>query len=429
MELSIAHAGDRRLYAEELPSALHLASLSADSRADCVIIGGGYTGVSTALHLAEQGAKVALLEAREIGWGAAGRNGGQVNAGLKHEPEEMLRDLGPIFGSRLADFSLNAPDKLFELVERLQIKCSAERHGTLRVAVSSRHATNVEQASAQWSRFGARVQYWGTERLARELGTDHYVGGMFDAGGGSVNPLALVRGLAGAAQAAGASLFERSPAISIRREGSTWEVRTPAAALRADRVLIATQAYTGALWPGLRESLVPVYSSIIASEPLPAELASSVLPGKQVVYEAGNVTAYFRRDHSNRLLMGGRGVQQPADNFHSYRHLVSYATRLWPSLTDVRWTHWWNGQLAISPDGYPKFHCLGPGLFALVGYYRGVCLGTALGAELARVLMGGSLESFILPATSVEKIAFHRYWKTGVALRVLWGRLQDAVGF
>jgi glycine/D-amino acid oxidase-like deaminating enzyme len=157
-------------------------------------------------------------------------------------------------------------------------------------------------------------------------------------------------------------------------------------------------------------------------------LASTVVPGKQVVYEVGNITTYFRRDHSDRLLIGGRGIQYPANDLRDYRHLIARAVRLWPALARVRWTHWWNGQLGMSTDGYPGFHRLGPGLFALLGYPRGICFGIMVGGELARILSGEPMESFILPSTEVREIALHRFWKTGVALRVSYGRFLDALG-
>jgi len=429
MEVSLERAAPHCLYTSEAVTPEPLPPLAADTRVACAIVGGGYTGLATALHLAERQINVALLEARDIGWGAAGRNGGQVNAGLKPEPEQMCRDLGPVYGPRLAKFALSAPDRLFELVERLGIDCSTERHGTLRVATSDRYASVVEQSTRQWTRYGAKVQFWSAERVGKEMGTNRYRAGMFDASGGALNPLALVRGLADTARRAGAAVYPRSPALSIGRDGKSWRIRTPAAEIQADRVLIATQAYTDNLWPGLRTSMVPVFSSIVATEPLPRDIADKVVPGKQVVYEVGNITTYFRRDHSDRLLIGGRGIQRLANDLIGYRHLIAYARRLWPELAGARWTHWWNGQLAISTSGYPGFHCLGPGLFAILGYARGICFGTMVGAELATVLAAESPESFVLPLTDIPKIPLHRFWKTGVRIGVMSGRLRDAFGF
>lgn len=428
MSTPLAHDLPSCLYLEGAPAPEPSTPLANDSRVQTVIIGGGYTGLSTALHLAERGHDVMLLEAHEAGWGAAGRNGGQVNAGLKQEPDTIVRELGPVHGPRMVQIALNGPGFLFDLIERLRIECEAVRCGTLRAAYSQAHVDALNAAAEQWRRHGAPVELWDRAQMAARTGTSRYVAGMCDPRGGAVQPLALARGLAARARRAGATVCSRTRAIGLQPEGGHWSVRTPNAVVRADQVLIATQAYSDDLWPGLRTSFVPAYSSIIATEPLTGEMAEQVLPGRQVLYESGNITAYFRRDGANRLLAGGRGVQRPALDRDDYRNLIRYAERLWPSLRSVRWTHWWNGQLAMKPDYSPRFHRPAPGLFIMLGYARGIALGVSLGAELASVLSGGSLDAFPLPATPIEAIPLHRFWRLGIAARVLHGRILDRLG-
>ncbi len=426
--MSLTHDLPSCLYLEGAPDPEPPTPLANDARVQTLIIGGGYTGLSTALHLAERGHEVMLLEAREAGWGAAGRNGGQVNAGLKQEPDTVVRELGPVHGPRMVQIALNGPDFLFNLIQRLQIECGALRCGTLRAAYSKAHVDALKGAAEQWRRHGAPVEVWDRAQMAARTGTSRYVAGMCDPRGGAVQPLALARGLASAAKRAGARLCSQTQAIGLQSEAGRWSVRTPHAVVRAEQVLIATQAYSDNLWPGLRTSFVPAFSSIIATEPLTGEVAEQVLPGRQVVYESGNITAYFRRDGANRLLMGGRGVQRPALDLDSYRHLIRYAEALWPALRSVRWTHWWNGQLAMRPDYSPRFHRPAPGLFIMLGYARGVALGAAFGAELASVLSGASPDSFPLPVTPIEPIPLHRFWRLGIAARVLHGRVLDRLG-
>jgi glycine/D-amino acid oxidase-like deaminating enzyme len=415
------------LYHETAPPAPAAEPLTNDARVETVVIGGGYTGLSTALHLAERGRTVAVLEAREPGWGAAGRNGGQVNAGLKEEPDDLLRKLGPVYGPRMARFALEGPDFLFKLIERLRIDCGAVRCGTLRAAYSPAQVGPLQSAAEQWQRFGSLAEMWSRAQMAEETGTARYVAGMFDPRGGAVQPLALARGLAAAAQRAGATIHSLTPAVGLERVGSEWHVRTPAAVVRADHVVIVTQAYSGNLWPDVRTSFVPAYSSIIATEPLPNRVVASVLPGRQVVYEVGNITTYFRRDGANRLLMGGRGAQRDTITRGDFKHLTLYAERLWPALTGIRWTHWWNGQLALTPDFNPRLHIPAPGLYIMLGYARGVALSSAFGAELASVLAGAA-ETFPLPVSPIRPIPLHRLWRLGVAARVLQARLLDSFG-
>jgi glycine/D-amino acid oxidase-like deaminating enzyme len=418
----------RCVYLEDAPPPLAVNPLSDGTRVQTVIIGGGYTGLSTALHLAERGRTVAVLEAREPGWGAAGRNGGQVNAGLKEEPDDLVARLGPVYGPRMARFALQGPDFLFKLIERLQIDCAAVRSGTLRAAYSPAHVGALQSAADQWRRHGSSVEMWTSAQMAEQTGTSRYVGGMFDPRGGAVQPLALARGLAAAAQRAGAAIHSLTPVVGLGRVGSDWHVRTASGVVRADQVVITTQAYSGDLWPGLRASFVPAFSSIIATEPLSDEVAAAVLPGKQVVYEVGNITTYFRRDAANRLLMGGRGAQRDAITQNDFKHLTRYAERLWPSLAGIRWTHWWNGRLALTPDFNPRFHVPATGLFIMLGYARGLALSSAFGAELASVLLGSPAEVFPLPVSPIRPIPLHRFWRLGVAARVLQGRLLDSFG-
>jgi glycine/D-amino acid oxidase-like deaminating enzyme len=402
--------------------------LTADSRVEVLVVGAGYTGLSTALHLAERGRSVAILEAREPGFGAAGRNGGQVNAGLKYEPDVAELRLGPVFGPRLTRIALNAPEFLFALIERLEIDCEASRCGTLRAAYAQGHVAALHGSVEQWRRRGIPLEFWARERVEAATGTPRYLAATFDPRGGSVNPLSLARGLARAALLAGTAIHGSTPVLALERAGTSWLAKTARATVRADKVVIATDGYSDDLWPGLRRSVVPIFSAIIATSPLPDGLGS-VLPGRHVVYESGNITVYYRRDGANRLLMGGRGLQRKALNREDYRHLVSYAEKLWPALTRIEWTHWWNGQFALTPDFYPRFHIPDRGLFVMLGYSgRGLALSSAMGAELASVVAGAPPETFPLPVSPVRAVPFHRFWRLGVNSRVLYGRLLDHLG-
>ncbi len=403
--------------------------LTADLQVEILVIGSGYTGLSTALHLAERGHSTALLEAREPGFGAAGRNGGQVNAGLKYEPDTVERRLGPVFGSQFTRIALRAPQFLFALIERLGIDCEMSRCGTLRTAHTPAQVEVLRDSVEQWGRRGVQLELWTQEQIAAATGTPRYLAANFDAQGGSVNPLSLARGLAAAAMRAGVRIHGSTAVSALKREGAVWRAQTSEALVRADRVVVATDGYTDDLLPNLRKSVVPVFSAIIATRPLPPDLAAAILPGRQVLYESGNVTAYYRRDASNRLLMGGRGLQRKTVNQEDYRHLMSYAQRLWPSLNRIEWTHWWNGQFALTPDFCPRFHIPEPGLFVLLGYSgRGVALASAMGAELAAVVAGAPPETFPLPVSPIRAIPLHYFWRFGVAKRVLQGRVLDFLG-
>jgi glycine/D-amino acid oxidase-like deaminating enzyme len=419
----------RCLYPESAPQAVPTPSLTRDITVEVAVVGAGYTGLSAALHIAERGRAVALLEKREPGWGAAGRNGGQVNAGLKHEPAIVERDLGEIFGRRILKLSGQAPDFVFNLIARLGIDCEAHRGGSLRVAYTTNQVAELHAYVDQWTRYGAEVGFWNAAQVANATGTSRYVAAAYDPRGGAVNPLSFARGIARAAISAGCAIYGSTPATALTREGSGWRISTPAGVVRADKVIIATDGYSDDLWPGLRKSIIPLFSAMIATEPLSCEIADKILPGREVVYEGGNIAVYFRLDNANRLLMGGRGCQRRTNTHTDYEHLVRYAKRLWPQLAGVEWTHWWNGQFALTPSFYPRFHAPASDLFIVLGYSgRGLAVGTAMGAELASLALGTPLKEFVLPVTPVRTMPFHRLWPIGVTVGVLRGRLLDRIG-
>jgi glycine/D-amino acid oxidase-like deaminating enzyme len=403
--------------------------LALDIRCRAVVVGGGYTGLSTAVHLAEQGIDVALLEAHEPGWGAAGRNGGQVNPGLKHEPASVERDFGIGHGPRLVQFAASAPDDVFALIERLQIRCEATREGTLRAARRPAEVALLRQSQRQWRARGVELALHEGEAARRITGTHGYHAVLHDHRGGAVNPLSLARGLTAAALAAGARVYGESRALSLQNSSGRWIVRTTGGSVTADFVVLATDGYSDALWPGLARSIIPIYSAVVATEPLAAELAQRILPTKAVLYEVGTVTAYYRKDAAGRLLIGGRSAQRPAAKLGDYRHLIAYSTRLWPALATVRMTHWWNGQFALTTDYYPRLHAPAPGVLIAQGYSgRGVALAIAMGRELAAAVQGRPLEDLPVPATAIRPIRFHRVWPVGVTAGMMIGRLRDRLG-
>jgi glycine/D-amino acid oxidase-like deaminating enzyme len=402
--------------------------LAGDRKADVVVIGGGFTGLSTAYHLARRGVEVVLLEAYEPGWGASGRNGGQVNPGLKHDPDTVERDLGPELGARLIAFAGNAPAFVFDLIERLGIRCAARRCGTLRAARHPRHVARVQVTAEQYARRGAPVEFLEPDAVARATGTKEYGGALLDRRGGALNPLSFARGLARAASLAGAAVHGGTRVGGVERSGGAWRVRTPSGQVTSPQIVLATNGYTDSIWPKLSRTIVPVFGAIAATEPLPDAIAGEILPGRQVVYESGTVTVYYRLDDGNRLIIGGRGPMQEIQTPADIPHIQKYARRLWPSLASVRWTHGWGGRLGFTADQYPHVHEPAQGVIACLGYCgRGVALGTAMGGALAERMLKASPD-FPLPITPLKPIPFHGYWPISVPAAILAGRLADSLG-
>ncbi len=417
------------LYADTAVPPVPAPPLEADSNVSVAIVGGGFAGLSTALHLAEQGTDTIVLEAQEPGWGASGNNGGQLNPGLKLDPDTIEATFGTDLGRRMIAFAYNTPVFALDLIRRHQIACEARQNGTLRAAYHGGNAAAVEKTAEQCIRRGMPVTVLDRNALREATGTDRYVRAMLDRRGGDLQPLSYARGLARAAIAAGAAIHGQTPATSLQREGGRWRIETPRAVVRAEKILIATNGFTDDLWPDLRRTIVPVFSSIAATEPLPDDVARQIMPTRSALYESGRITVYYRIDASNRLLIGGRGPMRWIRDPSAVNYLMRYAVRLWPALRGISWTHGWNSRLAMTADHYPHVHEPGPGALVYLGCNgRGVALATAMEHQLARRLIEGEVARIDLPITALKPIRFHALWPGAVKSVVLYGQIRDRLG-
>lgn len=411
------------LYADTARPAPATPPLQGDRTTSVCVVGGGFTGLSTALHLAEQGTDVVLVERNEPGWGASGRNGGQVNPGLKWDPDQIEADFGPDLGGRMVAMAWDAPNVVFNLVARHQITCEAAQTGTLRAAFQPNNTAEIAASYEQGARRGMPVEHLDAAALRDATGTPRYLTALLDRRGGHLNPLGYARGLAQAALQAGASIHGGTPAERIERDGALWKITTPTGTIRAERLVLGTNGYTDDIWPKLRRSVVPVFSGIAASEPLPEAIAREILPLRSAVYELGSITTYYRLDRDNRLLMGGRCQQRDIAAASDVQWMIDYANRLWPAIRPFKWTHGWSGQLAVTPDHYPHVHEPAPGVLVCVAYNgRGVAMASTMGAQLARRTLGGAID---MPVTTLKEIPFHALWRGAVSARVLYGRIRD----
>lgn len=416
------------VYAIDRPSAVVYPALAGTNVSDVAIVGGGLTGLSAGLHAAEAGRSVTVLEAHQPGWGASGRNGGQLNPGLKYDPSWLIEKLGEERGGILVDLAWSSVDRLAEIVARTGIDCGLRRNGTIRAAVKSADIEAVRASQRDMKARGMPVEWLDRTDLSKLVGHDRYQGGFLDRRGGDLDPLRLSTGLAGAAHAAGARIHGDSRVVSLRRDGDCWILETRSGStLKARRVLVCCNGYTDGLIPGLRQSLVPVFSSVLASNPLPADMKQSVMPGRQSLYESGLVVVYYRVDHKNRLIIGGRGPMRSISSPDVLTSIADHAKQLWPELKEVGWQTAWNGRVAVTKDYLPHFHELGEGLYTLYGYNgRGVALSMALGAPLASLLAGKiAAHDLPIPVSNMQRIAMHFMWPIGVHTAIALSRLKE----
>jgi len=401
-------------------------ALSGEQHADVAIVGGGYTGLSAALHAAERGLRALVLEAREPGWGASGRNGGQVIPGLKYDPPEILAKYGPQKGADLIRFIGEAPRQVFELIARHGIDCDARQCGWIQPAHNAAMEQTLRQRARSWLETGADVEILERERLAELLGSTAYRMAWLDKRAGSLNPLGYARGLARAAARAGAAIYAQSPVQELERTSDGYRLVTPdGAAVRARKVILATNAYTDDLWPGLRRGIIPVHTFQVATEPLDESIRRTILPYGHVSSDSRRVLLYFRLDAQGRFVMGGVGsVREPVDR-KVFEHLLAATRHIFPQMTAPFQYHWY-GRVAITRDFLPHLHELAPGLYTALGYNgRGVAMATALGGLLARLVAGESAESLPFPATSLRAIPLHGLRNLYVAAARTYYRLRD----
>lgn len=405
------------------------APLSGEASADVTVIGGGFTGLSAALHLAEAGVAVTLLEAEQPGWGASGRNGGQINVGLKDSPSAIKAKFGDEMGARMIAFSGGAADLVFELIDRHDIQCDAIRPGWIRAAHTAKSLQDYHMLAADWQGHGAPVDPLEKDDLIRLTGTDSYVGGLMDRRGGNLQPLNYALGLADAAEAAGARLYGGSAVTAITRDSAHYRVSTATGSVRCDKVLICTNGYSGKLDRKLANSVLPVRSVQVATAPLSDNIRASILPDCHALSDARRLLLYFRLDRHGRFVMGGRGTYNDTSTQRQIDWLKRVSVDLFPQLEGTEWQHAWGGFVALTRDHYPHLHEIAPGLLAGLGYNgRGVAIATAMGRELARWASGTHADDLHFPVTDVSPLPFAFAKSLAVEAEILRLRLLDRLG-
>lgn len=393
------------LWAVTAPAPPETRNLKGEVKADVAVIGGGFTGLSAALHLAEAGSAVALLEAREIGFGGAGRNVGLVNAGLWLMPEEVEKKVGPVYGARLVEVLGHSPDLVFELIEKNNIPCEAIRKGTLHCAHSPGGYRGLQQRETQWKARGAPVRLLSREQAAAEIGSESFYGALLDERAGTVQPLAYAYGLAKAAQQAGASLYTESPVSDYSRERDVWRLTTPEGTVIARSVILAIQGYPDFAFRDHRQAVIPFNFFQFATPPLPEAVRKTILPGGQGAWDTHLILSSYRLDQAGRLIVGSVGqVENGGYRLHEKWALRTIG-KIFPQIGETQLEYAWNGCIAMTVDHIPRFHVLADNMVMVTSYNgRGIGPGTVFGKLLAEYALGGAVQDIPLPVTKQKGV-------------------------
>ena len=399
-------------YAATAPEGEAHPALAGREAADVCIVGAGFTGVSAALHLAERGYSVVVLESARVGWGASGRNGGQVGSGMRESMGSLGRAFGDARAAELWGLCEEAKTIIAERIGRHRIECDW-RPGNLLASTRERYMRWIEsEAEFCHRRFGYRgYRMLSRAEMREEVASDAYVGGRMDEGGGHLHPLRFVRGMASAAVRAGARIFEGSRVERIRW-GSPAQVSTPYGVVEAAWVVLAGNAYLGRLEPRIESGIMPIVNHVLATEPLGEVRARSLIRSGACVHSTKFVVDYYRCSADHRLLFGG-GETYSDRPLHDPKAFVRrYMLRVFPQLADVRIDYAWSGSLAITMNRLPHVGRLAPNGFFAHGFSgHGVAL-TQIAGKLIAEAVAGTAERFDVLAGLP-----HRAFPGGACLR------------
>ncbi|WP_120994380.1 NAD(P)/FAD-dependent oxidoreductase [Stutzerimonas urumqiensis] len=417
-------------YAASANRDLRFPTLEGACRADVCVIGGGFTGLNTAIELAERGFSVALLEAHRIGWGASGRNGGQLIRGVGHDVEQFLDILGEDGVADLKRMGFEAVQIVRERIERFGIDCDLT-WGYCDLANKPRDLEAFEAEYAELKRLGYPhdIRRVSRRNLGEIIGSDRYLGGLVDMGSGHLHPLNLALGEAAAAQQLGVRLFESS---SVERivTGSKVTVQTAQGAVEADQLVIACNAYIGRLQPHLAGKVLPAGSYIIATERLPDGLAHELLPSNMAVCDQRVALDYFRLSADRRLLFGGACHYSGRDPKDITAYMQPKMLRVFPQLVGIAVDYQWGGMIGIGANRLPQIGRLPdqPNVYFAQAYAGHGLNATHLAGRLLAEAISGQAEGRFDLFARVP----HRTFPGGARLRspllalgMLWHRLRE----
>ena len=408
-------------------------TLNGDHQFDVAIIGGGYTGLSTARYIARKGLSPVVIEASGIGWGASGRNGGVVSTEFRLDFKDIAESHGLDVARRMHRVGIEAVEHVGELVEDYAIaSASYARTGSLKCAHNLASLRSLEKEN-EWLRSelgDTSCSILSAEEVEYETGSRGFVGGMLSTHGGVIHPLNYVLGLAAGLKAAGVSIYEKSPVLSLRRGTSGVVLNTPSGAVHAKQVVIATNSYSD-LTPAtnpVRKAIIPFRSAMIATEPLSGSTETRLLKKGRSYTETRRMMRWFRKA-GDRLMYGGRGAFGKTDSDAAFIALQEAMVTQFPELEKVAISHRWSGLVAVTLDSIPHLGRLDDRVVFSVGYNGvGVAMSSYIGRHVAEVISGGAPDLGLITSKPLQNIPLYALREPVVRLVAGWYQFLDAIG-
>lgn len=391
----VLYANDRRgeypdsYYAATADLPARAPALEGEHKSDVCIIGAGYAGLSAALHLRQLGFEVTVLDAHRVGWGASGRNGGQVGSGQRMEQPDLEKLVGASDARKLWDISEDAKALVQRLIADLNIDCDYRpgiihtNHKPIWTDETKEYVEHLHETCDY-----DKISYVPREEMRELLATEAYYDGTYDSGSGHLHPLKYVLGIAKACIDAGVKIFEQSE-VAETIEGAPVRVKTAAGEVEAQYLILAANGYLGKLNKHTANRVIPINNYIIATEPLSGEVAASLIRNNAAVADTKYVINYYRLSADNRLLFGGRESYR----YRFPRDIKSFVRKamlsIYPQLSDTKIDYGWGGTLGITMNRMPHFEWLAPNMITVGGFSgHGVAMATMAGALAAEAVSG-----------------------------------------
>lgn len=393
---------------------------------DVVIIGAGFTGISSSYHLQERGVSTVVLEQYTVGSGASGRNGGMMNTGYKLSASELINRFGVEDAKKLDQYALDCNEAVKEIAAKHQIDCDVRQCGHIGLARSEKNIRKFEKMQETISKyFNREIHVLKGLEIQEELQSDYFAAAYFDPLSYNFHPLNYVRGLAEVAVENGAQIYEHSKAIEIKKNSKKFVVTTPKGEVHADHLIYATDGYSDKITRELHKGIFPLASYIIATEPLSDRDVTELIPNDRNLYDTINLTNYFRRTPDNRIIFGGSGIGYPAKLKYK-EELIMLLTNVFPQLKGINIDYFWGGIIGATVEKFPVIGKTEEGAYYSVGYTgHGASQSTLHGKLLSQIILQEERISPIFENTPLKTVPMYQNKKLLVSAANMFFRLMD----